>query len=61
MDDQSAKQENENICVNIPKALYERVEVLCKSRTLEPHEFILEAISEKLASVHKERRKKQRL
>ena len=61
MDDQSNKQENEYICVDIPKALYERVAVFCKSKTFEPHEFILEAISEKLASVHKERRKKQRL
>ncbi len=61
MDDQSGKQENASVCVNIPQALYERVEVYCKNKTVAPHEFILEAISEKLASVHKERRKKQRL
>ncbi len=61
MDDQSGRQEIDYICVNIPKALYERVQVFCKSRTFAPQDFILEAISEKLASVHKERRKKQRL
>ena len=61
MDDQSGNQDNATICVNIPKALYDRVEVFCKNRTLAPHEFILDAVSEKLTSVHRERRRKQRL
>ncbi len=61
MDDQSGKQQDKTIGVNIPKALYERVDNYCKKRTLAPLEFISHAISEKLASVHKERRKKQRL
>ncbi|WP_319524046.1 hypothetical protein [uncultured Desulfosarcina sp.] len=46
---------------DIPRALYERVEEYCKSRGIAPGEFILDAVSEKLSSIHRERRKKPRL
>lgn len=49
------------ICADIPKALYDRVEDHCKSKGISPSEFILDAISEKLASIHRERRRKPRL
>ena len=61
MEDQSGNDKNATVCVDIPKALYERVDTFCKTITVVPYEFILDAISEKLASVHQERRKKQRL
>jgi hypothetical protein len=47
--------------VNIPKILFERVETYGKAAGIAPHEFVIEAVSEKLASIHKEKRKKQRL
>ena len=47
--------------LQIPKALFQRVETYCRSVGIAPHEFIIDAISEKLASIHKERRKKPRL
>jgi hypothetical protein len=37
------------------------VEAVCKSKGLDPREFIFDAISEKLASLHREKRKKPRL
>ena len=52
---------NECICTEIPKALYDRVEDYCKSKGIPPAEFIFDAISEKLLSIHRERRKKPRL
>ena len=52
---------NECICTDIPKALYDRVEDYCKSKGIAPAEFIFDAISEKLFSIHHERRKKPRL
>jgi hypothetical protein len=52
---------DECICADIPKALYERVEDVCKSRGIAPSEFIFDAISEKLLSIHRERRRKPRL
>jgi hypothetical protein len=51
----------EQITLEIPKVLYERVATYCKTKGITPLEFIIEAISEKLASIHKEKRKKQRL
>ena len=52
---------DECICADIPKALYDRVEDYCKSQGIAPSEFILDAVSEKLLSVHRERRRKPRL
>jgi hypothetical protein len=53
--------DGECICTDIPKALYDRVEDACKSRGIAPSEFIFDAISEKLMSIHRERRRKPRL
>jgi hypothetical protein len=60
----SAKPEppvDEYVCVDIPKALYNRVADYCKSSGVAPGEFILDAVSEKLLSIHRERRRKPRL
>ena len=51
----------DHIAVDIPKMLLERVEAYCKSSGIAPHEFVMEAVSEKLASIYKEKRRKQRL
>lgn len=56
-----APQADECICIDIPKALYDRVEDHCKSKGISPDEFIFDAISEKLFSIHRERRRKPRL
>lgn len=53
--------ENACICADIPKALYARVEEYCRSKGIQPSEFIFDAISEKLLSIHRERRRKPRL
>ena len=47
--------------LQIPKALLKRVETYCQSVGIAPREFIIDAVSEKLASIHKERRRKPRL
>lgn len=47
--------------VQLPQLLYDRVKSHCEAKGIKPIEFIIEAISEKLASIHKEKRKKQRL
>jgi len=61
MSEKPESRVDECICADIPKALYERVEDYCKSKGLSPSEFILDAVSEKLLSIHRERRKKPRL
>ncbi len=61
MGDTSGKADKSTVCIHIPKALFDRVENLCASKNLSPEEFIFDAISEKLSSVHRERRRKQRL
>ncbi len=61
MSDKSASISDEVVCADIPKALYERVEDYCKSKGISPSEFILDAVSEKLLSIHRERRRKPRL
>ena len=47
--------------IDIPEALLERIQVLCEKRNIDLHEFIIDAIAEKLERAHKERRKKPRL
>jgi metal-responsive CopG/Arc/MetJ family transcriptional regulator len=47
--------------MDIPKALYNRVDDYCKSAGIAPSEFIFDAVSEKLSSIHRERRRKPRL
>lgn len=61
MSQKSESTGDECICADIPKALYERVEDYCKSIGIAPSEFILDAVSEKLLSIHRERRRKPRL
>jgi hypothetical protein len=61
MSETSEKSGDECICTDIPKALYNRVEDYCRSKGIAPSEFIFDAISEKLFSVHQERRRKPRL
>lgn len=61
MSEKSDSTANECICIDIPKALYERVEDHCKAKGILPSEFIFDAISEKLFSIHRERRKRPRL
>lgn len=55
------QMDKESICIDIPKALYERVENYCKANGVEASEFIFDAVSEKLRSIHQEKRKKPRL
>ena len=52
---------DECICADIPTALYDRVSDYCRSSGITPREFIIDAISEKLLSIHRERRRKPRL
>lgn len=61
MHEKSDSKGDECICIDIPMVLYARVEDYCKSKGMTPDEFIFDAISEKLLSIHRERRKKPRL
>jgi hypothetical protein len=61
MSDKSSGSSDESFGLNIPEALLKRVEAYCQSAGIVPDEFIIDAISEKLASVYKEKRKKPRL
>ena len=61
MSDETNSSADECLDLKIPKVLIERVESYCQSIGIAPHEFIIDAISEKLASIHKEKRKKPRL
>ena len=61
MNDDTERSANNSFSVNIPKILMERVEAYCQSSGITPIEFIIDAISEKLASIYKEKRRKPRL
>jgi len=61
MSEKSASTSDEYVCVDIPKALFDRVDDHCKSKGITSSEFILDAVSEKLLSIHRERRRKPRL
>jgi hypothetical protein len=61
MSEKSNSSPNESFGLNIPEALLKRVEAYCQSAGIAPAEFIIDAISEKLASIYKEKRKKPRL
>lgn len=61
MDQKAGTTDKDEVCIHIPKALYDRVENYCISHGIAPEEFIFDAVSEKLTSVHKERRRKNRL
>jgi hypothetical protein len=55
------KVEDDSVCIHIPQALYDRVETYCNSNGIHPRDFFFDAVSEKLTSIHRERRRKQRL
>jgi hypothetical protein len=61
MSEKTSGSSDESIGLNIPEALFKRVEAYCQSVGIAPGEFIIDAISEKLTSVYKEKRKKPRL
>ncbi len=61
MKNNSHKATGDHIAVKIPKILFDRVDAHCKAKGIDPHAFVTEAVSEKLASLYKEKRKKQRL
>ncbi len=53
--------ETEMLSTVLPQDLIKRVEVFCAEQEMTIHDFVTDAIIEKLALVHKERRKKPRL
>jgi hypothetical protein len=55
------KSDRKFVSIKIPRDLYVRIGRNRKSTGLMPDEFVFDAISEKLASIHKERRKRKRL
>jgi hypothetical protein len=61
MSEKTSGSSGESIGLNIPEALLKRVEAYCQSAGIATGEFIIDAISEKLASIYKEKRKKPRL
>ena len=61
MSEKTSGSNEESFGLNIPEALLKRVEAYCQSAGIAPEEFIIDAISEKLASIYKEKRKKPRL
>lgn len=58
---EEANIETEMINIQLPKVLIKRAEVYCAENEISIHEFINDAITEKIALSHKERRKKRRL
>jgi hypothetical protein len=61
MSEENSSSADKCLDLKIPKALIDRVESYCQSIGIAPHEFIIDAISEKLASIYKEKRRKPRL
>ena len=53
--------ETESIQIDIPQSLMSRVHNHCTKRNITVQEFTRDALSEKLARVHKERRRKPRV
>ncbi len=49
------------INIMLPEDLVNRINAYCSDRDITIHEFVTDAIIEKLELVHKERRKKDRL
>ena len=52
---------SEFVCVKIHHGLCARIEVNRKTTNLTLDEFVFDAVSEKLASLYRERRKRKRL
>ena len=55
------KIETKILKITLPKELFKRVEALCAEKEMPTHDFVTDAIIEKLELVNKERRKKTRL
>jgi hypothetical protein len=53
--------ETEMLNTVLPQDLIKRIEVFCAEQEMTIQDFVTDAIIEKLALVHKERRKKPRL
>jgi NRPS condensation-like uncharacterized protein len=53
--------ETEMLNTGLPKNLIKRVKVYCSEKEMTIQDFVTDAIIDKLALVHKERRKKPRL
>jgi len=53
--------ETEMFNTGLPKDLIERVKIFCAEKEITIQDFVTDAITEKLALVHKERRKRTRL
>ena len=58
---EEANIETKMINIQLPKVLIKRIEAYCAESEITIHEFINDAITEKLELKHKERRKKRRL
>ncbi|PIE66685.1 MAG: hypothetical protein CSA23_07890 [Deltaproteobacteria bacterium] len=61
MSEKEKSRGEDRICTDIPKGLYDRVAEYCKTQGISPSEFIFDAISDKLLSIHRERRRRPRL
>ena len=63
MENKSTSEKTETKLLNIvlPEELLERIQTLCAERDMTVQDFVTDAIIDKLALVHKERRKKTRL
>ena len=55
------KTEGKMLTTRMPKVLMERVKAFCNENEMTIQDFVTDAIIDKLAFVHKERRKKLRL
>jgi hypothetical protein len=53
--------ETEMLNTMLPKGLIERVKIFCDEKEMTIQDFVTDAILDKLALVHKERRKRSRL
>ena len=53
--------ETEMLNTNLPKGLIKRVKIFCVENEMTIQDFVTDAIIDKLALVHRERRKKPRL
>ena len=53
--------ETEMLSTSLPKNLIKRVKICCDERKITIQDFVTDAIIDKLAFAHKERRKKPRL
>jgi hypothetical protein len=55
------KTETEMLNTALPQDLIKRIEVFCAEQEMTVQDFVTDAIIDKLALVHKERRKRPRL